>query len=125
MMHSVWCSLIATGSILFVSLSSIMYTYFTSTFPVHYGITITYPEAQACRLYSVLSKVAAAVTAAFPPRGGIRLLALEHTRGDRSALERLIGQEYILDSILYFDGDRVESAVRLANGATLKPARKS
>lgn len=71
----------------------------------------TSPNASAAEI--------AAMTAAFPPRGGIRLLNLEHTRGTRSALERLIGQEYILDSMLYFDGDRVESAVRLASGLPL------
>ena len=64
------------------------------------------------------AQAAAAVAAAFPPRGGIRLLGREHTQGDRAALERIIGEEYILDSIRFFDGDRVESAVRLATGAT-------
>ncbi len=62
-------------------------------------------------------QAAAAVAAAFPPRGGIRLLGREHTQGNRPALERIIGEEYILDSIRFFDGDRVESAVRLATGA--------
>lgn len=62
------------------------------------------------------AQAAATVAAAFPPRGGIRLLGREHTQGDRAALERIIGEEYILDSIRFFDGDRVESAVRLATG---------
>ena len=31
-------------------------------------------------------------------------------------MDRLIAQDYIIDSMLYFDGDRVESAVRLASG---------
>jgi hypothetical protein len=44
------------------------------------------------------------------------LLPAEATSGGRPALERLIAQDYIIDSMLYFDGDRVESAVRLASG---------
>jgi hypothetical protein len=64
-----------------------------------------------------LSQAAAAALAAFPPRGGIALLPPEATGGGRPAMDRLIAQDYIIDSMLYFDGDRVESAVRLASGA--------
>jgi hypothetical protein len=62
-------------------------------------------------------QAAAAVAKAFPPRGVIKLLAREHTYGDRPAIERLVAEEHILDTIRYFDGDRVECAVRLATGA--------
>ena len=64
-----------------------------------------------------LSQAAAAALAAFPPRGSIALLPAEATGGGRPAMDRLIAQDYIIDSMLYFDGDRVESAVRLASGA--------
>ena len=63
------------------------------------------------------SQAAAATLAAFPPRGSIALLPAEATGGGRPAMDRLIAQDYIIDSMLYFDGDRVESAVRLASGA--------
>lgn len=61
-------------------------------------------------------QAAAAAVAAFPPRGSIALLSADATGGGRAPLERLVAQDYIIDSMLYFDGDRVESAVRLASG---------
>ena len=56
----------------------------------------------------------AAVAAAFPPRGIIKLLPEARTGGDRPYLDRLIAEEYILDTIYFFDGNRVEAAGRLA-----------
>ena len=63
------------------------------------------------------AQVAAEVAAAFPPRGIIRLLPVARTGGDRPALDRLIAEEYILDTIFFFDGNRVDCAGRLAFGA--------
>jgi nuclear cap-binding protein subunit 1 len=53
---------------------------------------------------------------AYPPRGVIRLLAPEHTVGQHPQLERLVTEDYILDTIDAFDGDRIECARRLAIG---------
>lgn len=57
------------------------------------------------------------LAAAFPPRGLIRLLSPEHTEQGKPRIERLVAEEYILDTLHYFDGDRVECALRLANGS--------
>lgn len=62
-------------------------------------------------------QAAAAVLEAFPPRGGIALLPQEYVQGERTALEQLILQQYILDTLHYFDGDRVACARKLALGA--------
>lgn len=57
------------------------------------------------------------MAAAFPPRGIIKLLPEARTGGDRPYLDRLIAEEYILDTIFYFNGNRVEAAGRLAFSA--------
>lgn len=67
-------------------------------------------------------QAAAALAAAFPPRGITKLLAPEHTQGDRPLIERLVAEEYMLDIIHYWDGDRVECAVKLAQGPFLGSA---
>jgi hypothetical protein len=51
---------------------------------------------------------------AFPPRGIIRLLPSEHTSHGKPQIERLVAEEYILDTIAFFEGDRVQCAQRLA-----------
>jgi hypothetical protein len=57
------------------------------------------------------------VLEAFPPRGIIHLLEKQHTQGDRLLVERLVAEEYVLDTCFYFEADRVECAKRLAGGA--------
>ena len=52
---------------------------------------------------------------AFPPRGIIRLLPPEHTSHGKPQIERLVAEEYILDTIAFFEGDRVQCAQRLAS----------
>lgn len=42
----------------------------------------------------------------YPPRGGVALLDRRHTQGERSALERLVAEEYVIDTIKAFDGSR-------------------
>ena len=66
---------------------------------------------------AICVQVAAEVAAAFPPRGIIKLLPAARTGGDRPALDRIIAEEYILDTISFFDGNRVDCAGRLAYGA--------
>ena len=65
---------------------------------------------------AVCRQVAAEVAAAFPARGIIKLLPAARTGGDRPLLDRLIAEDYILDTIFFFDGNRVECAGRLAYG---------
>lgn len=62
---------------------------------------------------------AALLLQAFPPRGIIKLIDPQHTLGDRLPIERLIAEEYILDTMRFFEGDRVECAKRLARGLSL------
>lgn len=61
-------------------------------------------------------QAAASVLELFPPRGIIRLLPPEHTELGRLKMERLVAEEYILDTIHFFEADRVECAKRLAKG---------
>jgi len=37
-------------------------------------------------------------------------------QGERPAIERLVAEEYVLDTVFYFEADRVECAKRLAGG---------
>ncbi|PSC75984.1 nuclear cap-binding subunit 1 [Micractinium conductrix] len=63
--------------------------------------------------------VGALVLEAYPPRGIIRLLEKQHTLGDRPLIERLVAEEYMLDTVFYFEPDRVECAKRLAGSLPL------
>lgn len=56
---------------------------------------------------------------AFPPRGILRLLDPQHTIAGRPLIERLVAEEFILDTMALFDADRVECAKRLTTGLTL------
>jgi nuclear cap-binding protein subunit 1 len=56
----------------------------------------------------------ALVLQAFPPRGILRFLDDQHTLGDRITIERFIAEDYILDTIAFFEGNRVECAKQLA-----------
>ncbi|CAL8461756.1 g1287 [Coccomyxa elongata] len=68
---------------------------------------------------------AASVLELFPPRGIIRLLPAEHTELGRLKMERLVAEEYILDTIQFFEADRVECAKRLAKGLQLPSKHES
>jgi nuclear cap-binding protein subunit 1 len=61
----------------------------------------------------------ALVLRAFPPRGVLALLEPQHTHGGRPAVERLVAEDYILDTVAAFEADRVEAAKRLAGGLPL------
>ena len=62
-------------------------------------------------------QVAARVLAAFPPRGGIQLLQREQTqKAGLHSLDHIIAQQLVLDTVHFFDGDRVQCARRLAQG---------
>ena len=65
---------------------------------------------------SLALKTAAAVLEAFPPRGGIRFLPPEATAGGRSEAERFVIEEYIIDVIHFWDGNRVACAKLLSGG---------
>ena len=56
------------------------------------------------------------MAAAFPARGIIKLLPAARTGGDRPLLDRLIAEDYILDTIFFYDSSRVDCAGRLAYG---------
>jgi nuclear cap-binding protein subunit 1 len=68
----------------------------------------------------LVAQAAAALLGLFPPRGIVRLLLAEHTNAGGTALERLVGEEYVLDTIHHFEGDRVQCARRLAGGARMR-----
>ena len=78
--------------------------------------------AQQDQLTLAPAQVAARVQALCPPRGGIRLLAADVTHGGRRALDYLIAQQLILDTVHYFDGDRLACARRLAHGESHEQA---
>ena len=66
-------------------------------------------------MYAYTLQAAAAVLEAFPPRRIIRLLPPEHTSHGKPQMERLVAEEYILDTMTFFEGDRVQCAQRLAS----------
>ncbi|CAD7700523.1 unnamed protein product [Ostreobium quekettii] len=53
-----------------------------------------------------VTEAAADMNVRFPPRGGVRLLAPQHTEGDLPGIERIILEEYILDTLNIFHEDR-------------------
>lgn len=62
-------------------------------------------------------QVTARVLAAFPPRGGIQLLPREQTqKAGLHSLDHIVAQQLVLDTVHFFDGDRVQCARRLAQG---------
>ena len=63
---------------------------------------------------------AAQMLAWYPPRGTVRLLKDDHTKGDRLYMDRTIAEDYFLHTIHFFEGDRVECAKRLARSMPLK-----
>lgn len=63
--------------------------------------------------------IGALVLQAFPPRGILRLLEDQHTLGDRLHIERLIAEDYVLDTVAWFEGDHVECAKQLARSLPL------
>jgi hypothetical protein len=46
------------------------------------------------------------VLQAFPPRGGIRLLAAKDPASEPPAVERFVAEEYLLDTLEAEEGDR-------------------
>lgn len=52
----------------------------------------------------------------YPPRRTLQLLDKQHTDGERPALERIIVEDYVLDVLMAFEGDRIECARRLVQG---------
>ena len=65
-------------------------------------------------------QVAAAVQRVFPPRGELRLLP--PAEADPSSMDRIIIQEYVIDTLLYFDADHAEMSRRLMTGGTMSLA---
>ena len=83
-------------------------------------LPLTAPRYFACPCLCCCLQVGALVLEACPPRGIIHLLETQHTQGDRLLVERLVAEEYVLDTCFYFEADRVECAKRLAGGAHVR-----
>ena len=84
------------------------------------------PAAAACPPGSSPDALAAAVLAAHPPAGRVGLLppatlGVAVTSGPGAALDLLIAESYVADTLRAFDGDRVALARRLAHGLPLGP----
>jgi nuclear cap-binding protein subunit 1 len=77
------------------------------------GVPVIFPEGASPAL------VGALVLEAFPPRGIVHLIEKEKTQGARPPIDRLVAEEYMLDTCFYFEADRVECAKRLAGGLPL------
>jgi len=77
------------------------------------SVPVEFPEGGSNSL------LAALVLDAYPPRGIIHFLDPQHTQGDRQPIERLVAEDYILDMVAWFEGDRVEAAQRLARNIPL------
>lgn len=62
------------------------------------------------------AEAAAAILHAYPPRGGLNLqlsVNKQSVTSLMSAIDRIVAQEYVVDTIHYFDGDNNELARRL------------
>lgn len=59
---------------------------------------------------------AAQVRAAYPPRGGIRLLGRSYLEGDLPAVERYVVEEYVLGVLTTLSGDRCAARAHLWGG---------
>ena len=68
---------------------------------------------------SRMLQAAAAVLQAYPPRGALNLqlsVNQQPVTSLLSGIDRIIAQEYVIDTIHYFDGDNNELARRLGIG---------
>ena len=63
--------------------------------------------------------VGALTLQAFPARGIHRFIDAQHTEAGRPPVERLVAEDYILDTLFYFEGNHVECAKRLARALPL------
>jgi nuclear cap-binding protein subunit 1 len=60
---------------------------------------------------------ASTVAMQYRPRGGIRLLpdGVDGSADGRLIIDRIVVEEFILDTLHWFDGDRRETVLRLGN----------
>jgi nuclear cap-binding protein subunit 1 len=56
----------------------------------------------------------ALVLKGFPPRGILRLLENKHTLDGRLVIERIVAEDYMIDTVAWFEGNRVECSKHLA-----------
>ena len=71
------------------------------------------------RCFYVCMQAAAAILHAYPPRGGLNLqlsVNKQPVTSLLSSIDRIVAQEYVIDTIHYFDGDNNELARRLGIG---------
>jgi len=66
-----------------------------------------------------MSMQAAKILEWYPPRGILRFLDIKHTKGERPLVDRIIAEDYFLDTLHFFEGNRVECAKRLARAMPL------
>lgn len=66
-----------------------------------------------------MSMQAAKILEWYPPRGILRFLDAKHTKGERPLVDRIIAEDYFLDTLHFFEGNRVECAKRLARAMPL------
>ncbi|MEW5312745.1 MAG: hypothetical protein WDW38_004354 [Sanguina aurantia] len=78
------------------------------------GMSPSFCLGQASPLFAQSRDAPAAVRTAYPPRGGIRLLVKEHLEGSKIGAERFVAEEFILDTLTYFEADRTTCVLRLA-----------
>ena len=57
---------------------------------------------------------AAEISRRYPPRGGIQLLEAQHTHPDALDIDKVVVEEYILDTLLVYRNSRVDCVERIA-----------
>lgn len=80
--------------------------------------SVQLPEAPPCVEPEMDATTAASTVAMqYRPRGGIRLLpdGVDGSADGRLIIDRIVVEEFILDTLHWFDGDRRETVLRLGN----------
>lgn len=61
-----------------------------------------------------IDEMRAKISSLFPRRRRLILLGKEHTEGERSPIERIIGEEFVVDTLHFYNSIRKECSERLA-----------
>lgn len=61
-----------------------------------------------------IDEMSARISSSFPRRRRLILLGKEHTEGERSPIERVIGEEFVVDTLHFYNSIRKECSERLA-----------
>ena len=67
-----------------------------------------------CQEVTSIAERAALLRERYPPRGGIQLLEPQHTHPDALDIDKIIVEDYMLDTLFVYQGNRVDCVRRIA-----------